>query len=218
MTTHPLWRPYEVPDQAAIDAAFVAGTEPRNTTGRITVVPYDPSWPVTYARLAAAIREALGEQVVALEHVGSTSVRGLAAKPILDIDLVVPDPADEAAYVPALEALGYTLRIREPWWEQHRMLRLEGPLVNLHVFGPDAAEPRRHVMFRERLRSDAADREAYAALKTDLAAQQFDRVMEYNAAKAALIYAIYERAFAADPQHPHDPQPLEGAGSDRQEP
>ncbi|MGH1562979.1 GrpB family protein [Mumia sp. DW29H23] len=209
MTVHPLWRPYETPSQEETDKAFVAGREPRTADGRVDVVAYDPAWPATYARVAGAVREALGDVVVAIEHVGSTSVPGLAAKPFIDVDLVVTDPADEASYVPALERLGYVLRVREPWWEEHRMLRLDDPRANLHVFGRDAAEPQRHLLFRERLRTDAADRAAYAALKTELATREFGTVMEYNAAKSALIYAIYERAFAADPAHPHDPQPLD---------
>jgi len=206
VTVHPLWRPYEVPDQETTDAAFVAGSEPR-AEGRITVVPYDPSWPSAYEGVAAAVESALGGRLVSIEHVGSTAVPGLAAKPVLDIDLVVPGPADEDSYVPALESIGFVLRIREPAWEQHRMLRLDEPTVNLHVFGPEATEPRRHLLFREWLRSDASDREAYASLKTELPTRQFATVMAYNAAKSALVYAIYERAFAADPRHPHDPRP-----------
>ncbi|QMW64706.1 GrpB family protein [Mumia sp. ZJ1417] len=207
MSTHPLWRPYEVPDQETTDEAFVAGAEPK-VEGGVTVVPYDPAWPLTYVQVAQAVRDTVGDGVVALAHVGSTAVPGLAAKPVIDIDLVVADPADETSYVPALERAGFVLRIREPEWEQHRMLRLDVPMVNLHVFGPDSRETHRHLLFRDRLRGDVADREAYGALKSALAHQDFATVTAYNAAKAALIYAIYERAFAADSEHPHDPRPI----------
>ncbi|KAA1419927.1 GrpB family protein [Mumia zhuanghuii] len=210
MSVHPLWRPFETPTQEQTDSAFVSGTEPRVVGGRVAVVAYDPAWPAAYARIADAIHEALDGRAIAVAHTGSTSVPGLAAKPIIDVDLIVADPADEPSYVPPLERLGYVLRIREPWWEQHRMLRLDDPLqVNLHVFGPDAAEPRRHLLFRERLLADDADRTAYARLKEELATREFGTVMAYNAAKARLIYEIYEHAFAADPDHPHDPQPID---------
>src|SRR5829696_72460 len=90
---------------------------------RIELRDYDPSWPQLYAREAARIRSALGERMVRLEHAGSTSVPGLAAKPIIDIVLEVPDAAEEAAYLPALQAAGYGLRLREPDWFQHRLLK-----------------------------------------------------------------------------------------------
>ncbi|WP_370614046.1 GrpB family protein [Mumia sp. Pv 4-285] len=209
MSVHPLWRPYETPTQEQTDRAFVTGTEPRLAGGHVDVVPYDSAWPATYAQVADRISGALGDLVVAVQHVGSTSVPGLSAKPVLDIDLVVASPADEASYLPALERLGFVLRIREPWWEEHRMLRLDEPMVNLHVFGPDAAEPHRHRIFRDRLLTDGADRAAYARLKEEIATREVGTVMAYNAAKSALIYEIYERAFAADPEHPHDPQPID---------
>ena len=82
------------------------------------------------------IRDALGDRVLELEHVGSTSVAGLAAKPVIDIDLTVADSSDEAAYVGDLEAIGYELRIREPNWHEHRCLMMERPRSNLHVWTP----------------------------------------------------------------------------------
>lgn len=97
--------------------------EPPRLTGRIRVVDYDPEWPRLYRREAERIRAVLGERVVRLEHIGSTSVPGLAAKPIIDVLLVVPDSADEPAYVPDLEAAGYVLVIREPDWYQHRCFK-----------------------------------------------------------------------------------------------
>src|SRR5690349_21881543 len=89
----------------------------------ITLADYDPGWPVLFAREAARIRAALGDRAVQIEHAGSTSVPGLAAKPIIDILLAVPDSSDEHASVPALEAAGYVLRIREPDWFEHRLFK-----------------------------------------------------------------------------------------------
>jgi GrpB-like predicted nucleotidyltransferase (UPF0157 family) len=203
--THPLWRPYELVDLDTVDQVVVGDAAPTP----VVVVPYDERWPGRFEEVAARIRAALGERVLALDHVGSTSVPGLAAKAVIDVDLTVADSADEPAYLPDLEAAGFVLRVREPDWEQHRMLTVPDRSVNLHVFSPDAREPHRHLLFRDWLRRDAADRDLYAATKTELAARGFDRPMEYNNHKAALVYDIYERAFAADPAHHHDPQPRE---------
>ncbi len=104
----------------------------------------DPAWPRQYDDLASRIRKVLGWRVLQLEHVGSTSVQGLAAKPVIDIDLTVADPDREQDYVPALEAIGFRLTIREPWWYGHRALRADEPCCNLHVFGFDSPESVRH--------------------------------------------------------------------------
>lgn len=201
MATHPLWRPFELTD---LEVDVVVTRLPR---AQVVVVPYDDGWPRAYAQAERVVREVLGGVVLAIEHTGSTSVPGLAAKPVVDVVLTVPDPADEGAYVPPLEERGYVLRVREPDWEEHRMLTTPQREVNLHVFGPGAVEPRRQVLFRDWLRSHPEDRDAYGAHKTEIAARGFDRVMAYNNEKAALIYDIYEKAFAADPEHAHDPQP-----------
>jgi len=200
---HPLWRPFELSDLDRADAAVVGSSRP----GSVHVVPYDDSWLDRASALMAEINAVLGDRVLELEHVGSTSVPGLAAKPVLDLGLVVADPADEAAYVPALEPLDLLLHIREPDWEEHRMLTRPDRSVNLHVFGPTSPEPRRVILFRDWLRTHPDDREAYGALKTALADQGFERVMDYNNHKAELVYDIYEKAFAADPAYDHEPQP-----------
>ena len=80
------------------------------------------------------IRNALGELALEVEHVGSTSVPGLPAKPIIDIDLIVPDSGDEASWLPPLERAGFVLKVREPWWYEHRCLRFDDPRCNLDVF------------------------------------------------------------------------------------
>jgi GrpB-like predicted nucleotidyltransferase (UPF0157 family) len=119
----------------------------------ITIIPYDPDWPHRFQALATDIRTALGDTALDVEHVGSTSVEHLAAKDVIDIDLTVADPRDEALYIPALERLGYVHTVREPSFHEHRCLRLTNPRANLHVFGPDCPETIRHRMFREWLRT-----------------------------------------------------------------
>jgi GrpB-like predicted nucleotidyltransferase (UPF0157 family) len=173
----------------------------------VVVVPYDGQWPTRYAEVVNRVRTALGDRVLALEHVGSTSVPGLAAKPVIDVDLTVADSANEAAYIPDLKAEGFVLRLREPDWEEHRLLTDADRSVHLHVFSLGAIGPRRHLLFRAWLRVNADDRDRYAATKTELATRGFSNGMDYNNHKAALVYDIYERAFTADPAHDHDPQP-----------
>jgi GrpB-like predicted nucleotidyltransferase (UPF0157 family) len=201
--THPLWRPFELVDLDTVDQVTVGDV----TSTPVVVVPYDERWPELFEEVATRVRAALGDRVRALDHVGSTSVPGLAAKAVIDVDLTVADSSDEPAYVPDLEAAGFVLRVREPDWEEHRMLTVPERTVNLHVFSTGATEPRRHLLFRDWLRRDPDDRDLYAATKTALAQRGFTRAMEYNNHKAALVYDIYERAFAADPAHEHDPQP-----------
>ena len=134
-----------------------------------------------------------------LEHIGSTAVPGLAAKPIIDILLVVDDAADEPSYLPALEAAGYVLRVREPDWHQHRMLRTRAKDVHVHVHSPDSPEIGRNLRFRDRLRRDAADRELYAATKLRLASRSWPTMQHYAEAKTSVIEAILEAILARAP-------------------
>jgi GrpB-like predicted nucleotidyltransferase (UPF0157 family) len=132
-----------------------------------------------YAREEDRIRSALGERAVQIEHVGSTSVPGLAAKPVIDIVLVVPDSADEATYVPDLEAVGYRLQqVREPSWYEHRFV-VDEPTVQIHVFTAGSAEVDRMLLFRDRLRGCPADRELYQRTKRELAAARWSYVQDY---------------------------------------
>jgi GrpB-like predicted nucleotidyltransferase (UPF0157 family) len=166
----------------------------------IRVEEYDEEWPRRFADAERAIRGALGGRVRELHHVGSTAVPGLAAKPFVDADLVVDDPADEASYVPDLEAVGFVHRIREPWWHEHRLLRQAEPRVVLHVFGPDCPEVIRHLMFRDWLREHPDDRERYGVAKRAAAAvtnAEGGHGMDYNAHKQAVVREIYDRMFRA---------------------
>jgi GrpB-like predicted nucleotidyltransferase (UPF0157 family) len=173
-------------------AAWVS--EPPRLTGKIQVVDYDPDWPRLFGREAERIRATLGERVVQLEHVGSTSVPGLAAKPIIDILLVVPDSSDEPAYVPDLEAAGYILVIREPEWSQHRCFKGPDTNVNLHVHSPGSPEIERHLLFRERLRTHPEDRAHYQRVKRELAERDWTYVQEYADAKTEVVEEIIARA------------------------
>lgn len=186
-------------DQDPNEIPWVVGHSSQK--GPIEIVEPDPSWPAQYEELARRIRGALGERVLDLEHVGSTSVPGLAAKPLIDIDLTVADSRDEAAYVPALEAAGFELRIREPSWHEHRCFgATAAPRAYLHVWSPDCPEAIRHRMLREWLRDHADDRELYAATKRAAAAatNAADGIlMDYNQRKEPVIREILDRMFRA---------------------
>ncbi|MEU7478780.1 GrpB family protein [Lentzea sp. NPDC042327] len=176
------------------DVEFV--TESPVGSGQVVLEDYNPDWPGWYEREARRIRGALGAAVLRLEHVGSTSVPGLAAKPLIDVLLVVADSNDEDAYVPALVAAGYYLRLREHGWYEHRLLRDHGPDVNLHVFSPACEEVDRMLVFRDRLRSHPADREEYERTKRVLAGRTWDRVQDYADAKTRVVERIILRALA----------------------
>jgi GrpB-like predicted nucleotidyltransferase (UPF0157 family) len=173
----------------------------------VEVVAPDPAWPRWFETARERISNALGDRMLAIEHVGSTAVPGLWAKPMIDIDLTVADSADEDAWLPDLVAAGFVLRVREPDWEEHRVLRGLDPVTNLHVISPGAREPERHLMFRDWLRDHHDDRDRYADVKRDVAARRFTDSMLYNNAKAWFVYDLYEKIFAADPEHEHDPRP-----------
>jgi GrpB-like predicted nucleotidyltransferase (UPF0157 family) len=166
----------------------------RRVDGPIQLAEYDPRWPALYEREASRIRSLLGERVLLLEHAGSTSVPGLAAKPIIDIVLGVADPADEPAYVPAMEAGGYVLRIREPDWFEHRVFKGPDTDVNLHVFAADSPEIVRMLAFRDRLRTHHDERRRYEAAKRELAARDWTYVQEYADAKGEVVEGIIARA------------------------
>jgi len=166
----------------------------------ITLAEYDPQWPALFDREAARIRAVLGDTAVRVEHVGSTSVPGLAAKPIIDIVLAVPDSADEQVYAPALQAAGYALRLREPDWFEHRLFKGPDTNINLRVFTVGAAEIDRMLLFRDWLRADDADRDAYLQVKRDLAQRTWRHVQHYADSKTAIVQQIMARACAASQQ------------------
>src|SRR5258708_40029415 len=109
-------------------------------TRKIVIADYDSSWPAKFKHHASIIADALGETALSIEHIGSTSVPGLGAKPIVDIITTVPDASNEGSYLPAMVKAGYVLRVREPLWYEHRMFRTPALDVHIHVFSQDCPE------------------------------------------------------------------------------
>ncbi|WP_443459016.1 GrpB family protein [Glutamicibacter ardleyensis] len=176
---------------------YLPGTGPLQ---HVEIADWSRQWAGQFQLLARQIRDVLGWRALVIEHVGSTAVRGLPAKPIIDIDLVVADPNKEQLYIPALESAGFQLVVREPWWYGHRVLRNSGPECNLHVFGYDSPEIIKHRIFRDWLREHPSERILYAEAKRDAAARATEageHTMQYNARKEAVIREIYQRAFLA---------------------
>jgi GrpB-like predicted nucleotidyltransferase (UPF0157 family) len=185
-------RDMERPPTSTTDEQIRAATvgEPQEHAGPIELAGYDPAWPGLFAREARRIRATLGDRAFRIEHVGSTAVPGLAAKPIIDILVVVGDSADEDTYAPALEAAGYVLRIREPDWYEHRMFKGPDTNVNLHVLSTGCPEIDRILLFRDRLRTNDADRALYERAKRELARKTWKYVQNYADAKGATIEGI----------------------------
>ncbi|MDQ3128853.1 MAG: GrpB family protein [Chloroflexota bacterium] len=178
-------------------------------TAPIELAEPDPAWPALFDREEARIRFALGDRVVRLEHTGSTSVPGLAAKACIDITMTVADVLDEPAYVPDLEAAGYRLVIREhePEWYDHRVFKGPDTNVNLHVFSAGCRELDRMVGFRDWLRSHPEDRELYEATKRDLVMRDWAFVQNYADAKGEVVEQIATRAGIGGPHPGWDAEP-----------
>jgi GrpB-like predicted nucleotidyltransferase (UPF0157 family) len=163
----------------------------------IVIVGYDPAWSERFRREEARIRSSLGEAALSVEHIGSTSVPALAAKPIVDILLVVEDSADEASYVPALEEAGYILRVREQDFDEHRMLRTPAKDVHVHVFSVGSQEIERYLLLRDHLRENEEDRKLYARTKRELASRDWPSMAHFAEAKTEIIEGIIARAAAS---------------------
>jgi GrpB-like predicted nucleotidyltransferase (UPF0157 family) len=174
------------------ESCLIGGVEQRE----IIIAEYDPAWPSHYEAHSRLISEVLGSTLLRVEHIGSTSVPGLAAKPIIDILSVVPNSADESSYVPQLGTIGYSLRVREPDFFEHRMLRTAARDVHLHVFSPGAPEISRNLTFRDRLRRSTEDRARYEAVKRRLASQGWPDMNAYAKAKTDIIESIMAGAIA----------------------
>lgn len=178
---------------------------PRETSPQVVIADPDPAWASQYAAEEELITAALGPVVSAIHHAGSTSVPGLAAKPVVDIVLTVSDPTDEEAYVLPLEGIGYVFHHREPEWHEHRLLKKNAPHfssdgrerlphVNLHVFPEDCEEVARMLAFRDWLRVDDDDRRLYEDTKRALAERSWTSVQDYADAKTEVVAQIMERA------------------------
>jgi len=178
--------------EADIQAYTVGDAQPLG--GPVQLAEYDSAWSELFTREAARIKHVLGGTATRVEHVGSTSVPGLAAKPVIDIVMEVADSSDESTYVTPLESHGYKLRIREPDWWEHRMLKGPDTDVNLHVFTIGCSEADRMVRFRDHLRSNPSDRELYEAKKRELASREWVYTQNYADAKTDVIEEISARA------------------------
>lgn len=175
-----------------LSAVTLGERKPLNST--IYLAPYDPAWPFLFEREAERIRTILHDKVLLLEHAGSTAVPGLPAKPIIDIILAVADATDEPSYVRPLEERGYVLRIREPEWFEHRLLKSPTVDANIHVFSAGCEEIDRMLLFRDWLRTHAGDRDLYAATKRELAARTWKYRQHYADAKSEVVAEILARA------------------------
>lgn len=180
-----------------LDAVLIGGREERE----LILVDYTPAWAIRFASERVRIFEALGEVARRIEHVGSTAVPALAAKPIVDILVVVDDPDDENGYLGAMEAAGYELRVRE---SGHRMFRTAERDVHVHVWKAGSDDERRHLLFRDWLRHAPDDRALYESVKRQFIGEKFTDMNYYARAKGPVIEDIIRRAEASAAQSdPH---------------
>ena len=156
----------------------------------IQIVDYDTGWPKKFEVHARVIADALGSVALQIDHIGSTSIPGLAAKPIIDILVIVQNSADESAYMSRLEAAGYLLRVREPDWNEHRMFRTHEKDVHVHIYSVGCAEIQRVLTFRDHLRINIDDRRRYEQTKRELASREWSTMNEYAEAKTEVIESI----------------------------
>jgi GrpB-like predicted nucleotidyltransferase (UPF0157 family) len=172
---------------------LIGGIEKRE----IVIAEHDPRWGEKFAAHAKIIRDALGGAALRIEHIGSTSVAGLSAKPIVDILLVVKNSGDESSYLPRMEGAGYVLRVREPEFYEHRMFRTVQKDVHIHVFSPGSPEIERYLTFRDRLRRNDGERRLYEQTKRELASRPWPDMNAYAAAKSEVVEGIIAAARAA---------------------
>lgn len=172
------------------DEVLIGGKEKRD----IVIVQYDHAWPWKFLKHAGIIARALGDNALSIEHVGSTSVPGLAAKPIIDILVVVRNSGDEGSYLPAMVEAGYVLRVREKDWYEHRMFRTPELDVHIHFYSAGCREIRRLLAFRDRLRSDVDELRRYESVKRNLSGRDWSDMNEYARAKTEVVEAIVARA------------------------
>ncbi|CAN5607308.1 GrpB family protein [soil metagenome] len=176
-----------------VDVELIGGVERRE----LFLVDHDPAWAAAYATHESRVRGALGGLAVAVEHIGSTSVPGLAAKPIIDVLVVVPDITAEEDYLEPLLACGYVLRVREPG---HRLVRTEERDVHLHILEPADRAAHDYLLLRDHLRVDADDRRLYESTKRELLSREWSDMNAYADAKTTVIEEIKARA-GSDPPH-----------------
>jgi GrpB-like predicted nucleotidyltransferase (UPF0157 family) len=199
---HNSWRETQHLTEEQLQSISVGQRDTRHST--IELVSSDPAWAERFARLSHDIRSALGSRLVSIEHVGSTAIPGLPAKPIIDIDATVHDPADESGYRDALERLGFVLTIRESEWHQHRMFKLREPRTNLHIYAEGCSLPARDVAFRDLLRNDRQLAVTYSELKRELSSHKWSSSQHYAEGKSELIIDLLNsHGFEAGCSHLH---------------
>jgi GrpB-like predicted nucleotidyltransferase (UPF0157 family) len=180
------------PTDDDIEAAYIGDPPIHNDV--VQLVEYQSIWSEQFQGEAGRIQGALGSRALSIDHVGSTSLPGLAAKPIIDIAVTVADSTNEAAYVPDLEAAGYQLRMREPDWYEHRLFKGPEVNVNIHLFSRDCVEVERMIVFRDQLRNNDDDRHLYERTKRELASRRWKYVQHYANAKSEVITTILRRS------------------------
>ena len=175
-----------------IQKVVVSGNAEHNQT--IILKPYDENWPVLFEREKQRISTILKDKALMIEHIGSTSVPGLIAKPIIDILLVVEDAGKEEDYVVDLVSHGYILRIKEPDFENHHMFLGPDTDIHLHVFSQGSKEIEKYLFFRNYLRAHQEARELYANTKKTLAKKKWKYVQNYADAKSDVVQQIMDAA------------------------
>lgn len=191
--------PHERPYTDDEILGYLVGEPPKPYEIKVVIADYDPRWPEWFAEEAESIRMAMGSGALGVEHIGSTSVPGLPAKPIIDIDLVVADSSNEDTYLPALVAAGFAPRVREPEWHEHRCFykRTDNGAnrdVNLHVYTEGCAEYQRVRTFRDWLRTHPEDLALYRDTKLELATKDWKYVQNYADAKTPVVQAVLDHA------------------------
>lgn len=168
------------------DKSLIGGKESVN----LELVDYDNSWSDKFKVESHKIKNALGDIVTLIEHIGSTSIPGLAAKPIIDIVVSIDNPENEEEYKDNLEGIGYELRVREPDFYEHRMFRTHKRDVHLHIFPSNCIEIDRYITFRNALRDSLSKREEYHTLKANLINQGITDMNEYASKKGEFIESV----------------------------
>jgi GrpB-like predicted nucleotidyltransferase (UPF0157 family) len=178
---------------AYLDEVLVGGREPVE----VVIAEYDEAWPARFESERRRLASALGDDAVMVEHIGSTAVPGLAAKPIIDILVTVEQVDPDEKYTHRLEALGYVLRVREP---DHRMFRTQARDVHVHVWPVAHEAVESYLVLRDWLRYDEASRLLYERRKRELAGREWADMNHYAEAKSDVVVGILEAGMSAKRQ------------------
>lgn len=163
---------------------------------RIVIVDYDPTWPEQFRQLGTRLREALGPLALRIDHIGSTSVPGLAAKPILDCQISVASLEPVAAYLPGMESAGFRWRADNPERTKRYFREAAGPRTHIHVRAAGSWSEQFALLMRDYLRAHPEEAGSYAALKRELADRLGSDRHAYTDAKDPFIWALMVRANA----------------------